>query len=167
MKYTMPRKGGGGLDSNVAMVPESGCWLWLGKWSVRGYGRVSLKGRPGRHKSAHRTSWEESNGPIPQGMCVLHKCDVRACINPAHLFLGTQAENMEDMARKGRRRHPGLEVGRLSSTGGRPKKLTPAQVHEIKMLQGVMSRNAIARKFGVSGTMIGFILRGMSWKGLD
>lgn len=82
-------------------VPESntGCVLWLGSVDRRGYGRMSANGRLTR---THRLAWAETFGPIPSDKWVLHKCDQPSCIRPDHLFLGTHADNMADMARKGR-----------------------------------------------------------------
>jgi hypothetical protein len=75
-------------------VPWSGCWLWEG-YVRSGYGRL-------RGKSVHRLAWEEVNGPIPAGLSICHRCDVRLCCNPEHLFLGTNADNNRDMSAKGR-----------------------------------------------------------------
>lgn len=66
-----------------------------------GYGQVRLRSHGGRH-TCHRVSWEIVNGPIPEGQCVLRKCDTPACVNPSHLFLGTMKDNTQDMMRKGR-----------------------------------------------------------------
>lgn len=75
------------------------CWKWVGAKNHNGYGIVSKRSG---NCLAHRVSWSLLNGDIPEGQHVLHKCDVRDCVNPDHLFLGTQADNMRDMVQKGR-----------------------------------------------------------------
>lgn len=85
-----------------------GCWLWTGARQNRGgragggYGLIDGKNH------AHRVSWELTHGPIPPGMCVLHKCDVKHCVNPEHLFLGSPAQNTRDMLIKRRNRNKGM-----------------------------------------------------------
>jgi hypothetical protein len=79
--------------------PNSGCWLYDGTWA-NGYGAIRDKDR--KTVRVHRLAWEQANGPIPEGLSVLHRCDVPACCNPEHLFLGTQAANNLDMKLKGR-----------------------------------------------------------------
>jgi hypothetical protein len=80
------------------VIPESnsGCWIWIGATNGRGYGNFK------RHAKAHRVSWELYYGKIPNGLCVLHKCDVKLCVNPNHLWLGTYKDNNYDMHLKHR-----------------------------------------------------------------
>lgn len=84
----------------VEPEPNSGCWLWTGPFVLGGYGTFSVSSR--RMVGAHRFAYAEVYGPIPEGMLVCHRCDVKPCVNPDHLFLGTQRDNMQDMVRKGR-----------------------------------------------------------------
>lgn len=86
----------------VIPEPNTGCLLWEGAVARYGYGHVKVGGRKGRNVLVHRMVWEEANGPIPDGLHVLHRCDVPACCNVDHLFLGTHADNMQDMWNKGR-----------------------------------------------------------------
>jgi hypothetical protein len=85
---------------NVEIIPESGCWIWMGTTNQSGYGIMSHNGKV---KTVHRVSWAVHNEKmIPEGMCVCHKCDVRTCANPSHLFIGSHKDNSQDMSRKGR-----------------------------------------------------------------
>ena len=79
--------------------PVSGCWLWTQALKGDGYGHKHYEGK---YQSAHRISWKLNRGPIPDGMFVLHHCDVMRCVNPDHLFLGTHEDNMRDAHEKGR-----------------------------------------------------------------
>lgn len=88
------------MNLGALTVPhESGCLVWRGHLDKFGYGG-----------NAHRKSYETHVGPIPKGMCVLHRCDTPACVNPEHLFLGSLAENCRDRSRKGRSRRAGGAV---------------------------------------------------------
>jgi hypothetical protein len=87
--------------AKVSPAP-TGCWLWTGRPMSAGYGHFHLGGHRGQMLLAHRVSWMLHRGPIPHGLCVLHRCDVPLCVNPDHLFLGDRLTNMLDMVAKGR-----------------------------------------------------------------
>lgn len=148
------------------------CWLWIGNMTSNGYGKWRPSGRaPGIQALAHRVSWEIHYGRIPEGMCICHHCDVRQCIRPDHLFLGTIADNNADMRRKGRNisgaRHPFRTRPDLVRRGTLVPgvKLTEDDVRAIRHLyaSGGMSLPAIARQFGVCASSIGNITRGKTW----
>lgn len=86
---------------NFVSKSQDGCWLWNGTKDGGGYGQISTF-RGEAPAKAHRVSWEMRNGEIPAGMSICHKCDTPSCVNPDHLFIGTQADNARDMVSKGR-----------------------------------------------------------------
>ena len=146
--------------ARVEPEPNSGCWLWAGSWSDLDYGMFASARRHGQDEiMAHRIAWRLSNGPVPTGLKVLHRCDVRACVNPAHLFLGTQADNIADMDAKGRRRTRGLSgeqnpQARLSKAGVRAMRAAYSS--------GV-SQHALAKTYGVAVMTVNRAVRRLSW----
>ena len=80
------------FEKYISKDVDSGCWLWIGGLFQTGYGETTLDGR----KRAHRLSWEIYQGPIPDRLLVLHKCDVKRCVNPDHLYLGDNTDNALD-----------------------------------------------------------------------
>ena len=142
------------------------CWIWKGCIIPNGYGQFWLNGRM---QNAHRVSWELTNGPIPKGLEILHKCDNPPCVNPSHLWAGTQTENQQDSIRKGRFVR-GVKNGH--------NKLTPEQVLEIRKtyIKNTSSRKGhplpfsqrtLAKKFHVSRGTITCILKGRAWTWLN
>lgn len=96
------------VDGFWSLVEKGdGCWLWQGRVLSNGYGQTDFLGS--RQQGAHRVAWQLANGPIPEGLFVLHKCDVRRCVRHDHLFLGTHQANMDDRQAKGRTRGNGYE----------------------------------------------------------
>lgn len=140
-----------------------GCWLWQGALYPNGYGVASRMDRT--QTTAHRIAWELTNGPIPDGLLVLHHCDNRRCVNPAHLFLGTQQDNMDDMWAKGRGA-TGNRLNHPSQQGenNRAAQLTGAQVREIKTcLERGMRQCDVMRRFGLTRSNVWAIAHGVSW----
>jgi hypothetical protein len=136
--------------------PNSGCWLWLRALNVDGYGSIAV-GRASTkngNERAHRFSWKKFKGAIPFGMCVLHRCDVRSCVNPDHLFLGTYRDNHDDMVAKGRR-------GR---TGGTNPKLTASSAAAIRSRPNDSLKD-LAAEYGVSRSLVCMVRRGSRWRG--
>ena len=138
------------------------CWEWTASLNNKGYGMIGRSGRRGT-VLAHRVSWELANGPIPEGMCVLHHCDVRSCVNPHHLFLGTNKDNTCDAITKGRWVYP----PHLYGEGNGFAKLTEQDVHEIRaMLARKVPQGVIAKKYKVHRSTIRLIEVGKNWSWL-
>lgn len=140
------------------VVDPNGCWIWQKTKDRKGYGKMA-SGKPGargRPVHAHRVAYELFVGPISAGLSVCHHCDVPACVNPAHLFTGTNFDNMGDAARKGRMR------GHSSPGEANPKaRLTLAEVEAIR--QSADRSMLLAQQYGVSRQQIWLIRTGRGW----
>jgi hypothetical protein len=132
------------------------CWLWTACKAVNGYGQFSSNRKTYK---AHRISWELHFGEIEKNKNICHSCDIKLCVNPDHLFLGTQKENIHDMCKKNRQHRP---------TGVKnPKvKLTESQVLEIRELakQKTNSIVKLSKKFNVCKSTINYIINRTYWK---
>lgn len=127
--------------------PNTGCWLWTAGWDRYGYGMLA------GNVKAHRRSYELHVGEIPAGLCVCHKCDTPACVNPDHLFLGSNRDNVADMRAKGRA---------IQGEAVHKAKLTEANVREI--LASLLPCHELASLYGVSDTAISYIKLGKTWR---
>ena len=137
-------------------IQENGCWVWIGAFFKDNYGRFG-------QQRAHRVSFEIFFGNIAQGLYVCHRCDNPKCVNPDHLFLGTPKENSRDRDIKERHFH-----GSLVNTA----KLSPSEVLQIiKEYDSAPKKFGIktllAKRYGVSDTLIGLIVRRKVWKHLN
>lgn len=123
----------------------SDCWFWDGCIDEIGYGRL---GKYDGENKAHRISWKLFKGEIPKGMKVLHSCDIRCCVNPDHLFLGTQKDNVRDMMSKKRDRFCKPRKGELNSLS----KLTDKKVLAMRCMYELedISFKSLAERFGIS-----------------
>ena len=131
------------IMSRVSPCPESGCWLWTGRYGPRNYGQIRVSGHEWR---AHRLSWVLFCGPIPGDLSVLHKCDVPSCVNPDHLYLGTEQDNADDAVAR----------SRLITAG-----LTSDQAAEIRRRRAAgETLMALAAEYGVSHLTIHRIAAG-------
>lgn len=143
--------------SNCSHGDLKKCWEWSGMMNTNGYGRFSYKDN---HVLAHRVSFEMFVHEIPDGMVVCHKCDNRKCVNPMHLWVGSQSDNLKDAFRKGRMVHP-------EPTGDKNgnAKLTWGKVREIRKLhESGVKKYLIASSFGISPSTVGNITNNQTWK---
>jgi hypothetical protein len=137
----------------VEVTPE--CWEWRAGRTSCGYGVTSWD-------RAHRISYRMFNGDIPAGMYVLHKCDNRNCVNPDHLFLGSHADNMADMAEKGRGRSCPKERHARGSRVG-VSKLKEEDIPVIRKRAQSESKAALAREYGVDASTVSNIVHRKIW----
>lgn len=134
----------------------NGCWEWQSTMNDRGYGVLRFQGLKGM---AHRVAFELTNGPIPDGLCLLHRCDNPRCVNPAHLFLGTKGDNARDMVQKQRS---------LIGERNHKAKITREQATEISRLYatGKYPQQRIAAQFGIGQGQVSKIVRRTEWHNL-
>lgn len=145
------------------------CWLWLGNKGHDGYGLITLNGKLFR---AHRVAFQAATGIEPGELHVLHTCDVRSCINPKHLWLGTNQDNVDDKVRKNRQskgeKHSQalahIKFNRKGVNNARAK-LTDDAVKEIRgtYKSRTISRKAFAEKYGVSISTLKGVLSNKIW----
>ncbi len=143
------------IKSKVKINPETGCWEWTGGLDTLGYAPISFQNYLTK---AHRLSWSIANGPIPDGLHVLHKCDVRHCVNPEHLFVGTHQDNMRDRDAKGR---GGVTKGAKNHNS----KLNPEKAFEIRWHAAVGHKQRdLAKTYGVTQRTIAQVIHNKTWQ---
>jgi hypothetical protein len=147
-KYTLAER----LAARTIRGP--GCWIVGGYQLPNGYVQVSLRSSGGTAVLAHRLAYELAHGPIPEGLVVMHSCDTPNCVNPAHLSVGTQAQNIHDSIQKGRYNAFGRQ------------KLNADHVREIRALwaAGKLRQRDIAARFGIARNTVSGIVHGKSWE---
>jgi hypothetical protein len=135
-----------------------GCWEWAAGCSRAGYGSIGINtGKTWKIVNSHRWMWEFVHGPIPDNLCVLHKCDNRKCVRPDHLFLGDRLDNANDMLAKGRK------AVFKGATNGRAK-LTENDVLAIRAAYTPRKGGALARFYGVTRTQISSVVTRKAWR---
>lgn len=148
--------------SKVSRTSADACWLWIGHVEHDGYGRFRIGDRQCR---APRVAWELTNGPIAVGLLVCHRCDNRLCCNPAHLFLGTSADNTADMISKGRSTKGRRKTGDVvrGERHGRAR-LTAADVILLRdAARYGCSRASLSVMYGISRSAVDKIINRKIW----
>jgi hypothetical protein len=130
---------------------DTGCWMWRGAHIPAGYGSLKFGGT---NQLAHRVSWQVHRGPIPDGIYVLHKCDVKGCVNPSHLFLGTASDNVKDLFQKGLASRVGVLNPRVL--------IREEDVSDIRA--STKSTKELATEYGVSYFGIWNIRKRRTWR---
>jgi len=135
------------------------CWLWTASLNTHGYGQISIHNRP---RVVHRVAHELLVGPISEGLRVCHHCDVRHCVRPDHLFLGTAKDNTQDMMSKGRGRFPGSGM-RGDRSGARSPQRRVRRDEVLRLYAQGMRQIEIAHVMGMSPSNVSYIVHGKSW----
>jgi hypothetical protein len=143
------------IESMVMPEPNTGCWFWMGFVTSHGYGKIVFNGRK---VAAHRISYAVHKGKIKDGAVICHKCDVPGCVNPDHLFLGTQKDNVHDMIRKGRAKFPIVNKGEASHLA----KVSADTV--LKIRASNLSNVEASEFFGLPYHLVYQIRKRISWK---
>lgn len=152
------------FEAGFVRAGDDECWLWKKSQNGHGYGYFHISGSSHKNTavrtSSNRAAWIIYKGAIPNGLHVLHKCDVRLCVNPRHLFLGTNLDNILDMLKKGRNNYGERNYN---------ARLTAQQVAEIRReYTGKRGQQvALGKKYGVYYGTIKEIVRGRNWKHLS
>lgn len=144
------------FEEKYVPEPNSGCWLWIGGYGPRGYGAFYNK-EENRMIAAHRISYSIFKGKIPDGNVVCHKCDVTSCVNPNHLFIGTQKDNVNDCWSKGRGKIPLLKGEKSNGS-----KLNESQVRYIR--DSSKTLRALSKELGISNSAVCLIKNKKSYK---
>lgn len=141
------------ITEKVTYEPNSGCWLWTGGLSSYGYGATQFQGR---QLLMHRVVFEMYNGAVPGTGVLCHRCNVRSCVNPDHIYIGTAQSNVMDAVRSGRHAH--------GTTHG-CSKLSDCKVRQMRELSATgMTYADIAKRFGVARPTAAKACKGMSWQ---
>jgi hypothetical protein len=140
-------------DKRIHPIPETGCWIWAGNSTDRGYGQIIIGGKK---YYAHRVIYEQTfNVKLDKKDVICHVCDNPSCVNPQHLFRGTQADNLKDMAKKGR------------STRGEKNPMAKLTDGVVEVIKGSIAMGAkdtdIAERFGISRAAVNAIRNNKRW----
>lgn len=160
-------------DFMLRVTMTEGCWLWAASIRPNGYGQINHRGRI---TLAHRVAYTLLVGPIPPGMWVLHRCDVRACVNPEHLYLGTHEDNMRDMVARGRQCRgarmaaalAGKRRGRMPGESNAGAKLTDQKVRDMREAYAAgTTQTALAAAYGVRQSLVSRVVRREAWRHVE
>jgi hypothetical protein len=152
------------FNQYVEPEPNTGCFIWTGALNIGGYGKFGkyISTRKMKTVAAHRFAYEMANGAIPDGKVICHKCNNRLCVNPDHLYAGTQLANMADAIRAGT--HISLNQKPLRGEKHPSAKLTNEQAQEMRRLfsEGI-TKSMLARKYGVANNTVHYVITGKSY----